>query len=430
MSLVGNLEDLSLGDILQIISLSRKSGVLALACDHGSGRIVFREGLVEAGRLKGDPNDLRELLVSGGFIDPAGYDASVARSRDQGKPMEETLASEAGLTTERIETLIRDSVEAAILEMFTWPAGDFSFDVRTELDPDDPKLILSTGLNAQYIAMEGLRLGDERARDSEGEIDPDTATSPPSGEPLADPTFGLDALDAGLDGDDVEMLLEDERVDDDFPDADLLASDPVESVTPLVVENAADALVTRVVERAVAADELADLAIGIEPPVVAEPPPESPPVTVAKKLPVVLIEPDVMVLDWVKASIQAEFARVHVFQKADQGLSRIRQYLIRGEAPFVLISLETQIDPLSGIRGLGDFVKRLKVQAPRSVVLGLRDDDEAASPVIPAALDGLLVRPARHLLAERNEDDGVIASQTFLRALTEYLGRPGGSPPP
>ena len=29
MSLVGNLEDLSLGDILQIISLSQKSGVLA-----------------------------------------------------------------------------------------------------------------------------------------------------------------------------------------------------------------------------------------------------------------------------------------------------------------------------------------------------------------------------------------------------------------
>ncbi|PLY11667.1 MAG: hypothetical protein C0624_01655 [Desulfuromonas sp.] len=32
MSLVGNLEDLGLGEILQIVSLSRKSGVLTLQC--------------------------------------------------------------------------------------------------------------------------------------------------------------------------------------------------------------------------------------------------------------------------------------------------------------------------------------------------------------------------------------------------------------
>ncbi len=41
MSLVGSLEDLGLGDILQIVSLSRKSGVLRLRCDGGEGRIVL-----------------------------------------------------------------------------------------------------------------------------------------------------------------------------------------------------------------------------------------------------------------------------------------------------------------------------------------------------------------------------------------------------
>ena len=60
MSLVGNLEDLSLGDILQIISLSQKSGVLALSGDNGTGRIVFRSGAVQAACLKGQPNDLRD----------------------------------------------------------------------------------------------------------------------------------------------------------------------------------------------------------------------------------------------------------------------------------------------------------------------------------------------------------------------------------
>ena len=46
MSLVGSLEDLGLGDILQIVSLSRKSGLLLLRSEEGEGRIAFFEGLV------------------------------------------------------------------------------------------------------------------------------------------------------------------------------------------------------------------------------------------------------------------------------------------------------------------------------------------------------------------------------------------------
>ena len=46
MSLVGNLEDLGLGEILQIVSLSRKSGILALHSKGREGRVVFRQGQV------------------------------------------------------------------------------------------------------------------------------------------------------------------------------------------------------------------------------------------------------------------------------------------------------------------------------------------------------------------------------------------------
>ena len=46
MSLVGNLEDLGLGEILQIVSLSRKSGVLELKSLDREGRVVFRDGEV------------------------------------------------------------------------------------------------------------------------------------------------------------------------------------------------------------------------------------------------------------------------------------------------------------------------------------------------------------------------------------------------
>ena len=54
MSLVGSLEDLGLGDILQIASLSRKSGLLRLRTGRGEGHIVLHEGLVRGASVKGD----------------------------------------------------------------------------------------------------------------------------------------------------------------------------------------------------------------------------------------------------------------------------------------------------------------------------------------------------------------------------------------
>lgn len=429
MSLVGNLEDLSLGDILQIISLSQKSGVLALASDHGSGRVVFERGVVTAACLKGGPNDLRELLLRGGFIDPAGYDAALARAQAGGVPVEETLAKDAELSPERIEGVIREAAESAILEMFSWPAGDFSFDVRAEPEPEDPHLILPTGINAQYLAMEGLRLRDERERDG---TDVGEAAGAATGQPIHDPLFGDDLLET----DDALSL------EEGLPDGVALLEDaPAETAQ----QAATEALVATVVERfderpgADSADSNTDLDADLEgaaevaavaasrQPVAsrASSEPESgatlAPLPSAKTLPVVLIDPDVTVLEWAKAAIEADFARVHVFQQADQGLARIRQYLIRGDAPLVIVSSETRIDPLSGIRGLGDFVKRLKAQAPRLIVVGLRDGEDPSPAAMPDVLDRVLKRPARRLLADRRQPDAVGAGTALARQLLEIL---------
>src|SRR5436309_9041835 len=46
MSLTGNLEDLPLLDILQIVSFSKKTGYLSIRTGAGEGAIVFRDGFV------------------------------------------------------------------------------------------------------------------------------------------------------------------------------------------------------------------------------------------------------------------------------------------------------------------------------------------------------------------------------------------------
>ena len=46
MSLTGNLEDLPLLDILQVVSFSRKTGYRTIRSGAGEGAIVFKDGLV------------------------------------------------------------------------------------------------------------------------------------------------------------------------------------------------------------------------------------------------------------------------------------------------------------------------------------------------------------------------------------------------
>ena len=84
MSLVGSLEDLGLGDILQVISLSRKSGVLLLRTDLGNGRIIFRDGLIRGAFREGDSTSLRELVAGSETVPPAELDAAWEQARTDG----------------------------------------------------------------------------------------------------------------------------------------------------------------------------------------------------------------------------------------------------------------------------------------------------------------------------------------------------------
>jgi hypothetical protein len=346
MSLIGSLEDLGLGDILQIISLSRKSGVLAIRSDEGEGRIVFVDGRVRGAAVKGGPMDLRAILVAGGFVGGDDFDAASREAREEDVSLEEALAARASISTERIDSLRREAVEAAVVRMFQWRIGEFSFDVRDQPDPEDPPLFLATGINAQYLAMEGSRIGDEDAYAAEEEADEATELS-------AAAMLGI--ASAG-------------------PSPPEAAAEPLPE-SELVPEPAA--------------------ATAPEGEATSTPAPGGP----ARPLPpIVVIDPHLPALEWVKQVLVASFPRVHIFQRQELGLTRIRQYLARSEAPVVLLSPDAPGDPLSGIRDAVDFARRLKAQSARTAVLWLRVEGSPTTDRVAPA-DGEVARPAPYQLS-------------------------------
>jgi len=170
MSLVGNLEDLGLGEILQIISLSRKSGTLDLRSKGHEAAIVFRYGQVVRASSSMFPQSLGELLTKSSVIDPTILRKALALQQSEGflERLGAILVKHFDVTQEVIEEVVRTQIEKIVLSLFEWSSGSFDFLIQelvetvydTKMDP--LQFMLNQGLNPQYLAMEGAHAMDEK----------------------------------------------------------------------------------------------------------------------------------------------------------------------------------------------------------------------------------------------------------------------------
>ncbi|HEY6872608.1 MAG TPA: DUF4388 domain-containing protein [Geobacteraceae bacterium] len=169
MSLVGNLEDLGLGEILQIVSLSRKSGILALHSRGREGNVVFRQGMVVRATSTTYQQNLGEVLVQKGVLDVATLNKALAFQEEGGfrERLGTVLISHFGVADNTIEEVVREQIENVVYSLFAWVEGTFDFELQDSVEVSDSirmdplQFMLEQGLNPQFLAMEGSRIIDE-----------------------------------------------------------------------------------------------------------------------------------------------------------------------------------------------------------------------------------------------------------------------------
>ncbi len=420
MGLVGSLDDLGLGDILQIISLSRKSGVLNLRSSKGEGVIVFSDGLICRSFVKGGAVSLGELLASSGMLAQDEYERAFQEAASTGTAIETLLARNHQIPEEKIEELRRSNVEAAVLEIFQWTDGEFSFEVEEVDVAQDPALALAKGINAQFLAMEGSRISDEAAVAGPGPA----VTAAPSSAPQAEatPMAALPMSDVAVDdpfsfaeiGEEVRaetavapplveaapvvanpepvsppQIAEPAPVEFEMPiEMPIASCAPVEapeteavvSVVPVHEAEFADmgalindALATNVVAEMVSEEVIAtspEQAKPMQPVEVVNRSSVDPLEETAKASPpaalpsvAIVVDGDRGVAEWAKRSLSDRIRTVHLFEKLDPAMQRTRQYLKRGELPLVILSCD--------FKELRGFVNRLHKMAPKIRVIGL-----------------------------------------------------------
>jgi CheY-like chemotaxis protein len=151
LSLNGNLEDLPLLDILQIVSFSKKTGYLSIRAAEGEGAIVFEDGLV---------------------VCSFAWDA------------EPLGAAFADLPRAEREAAIKTRIEIALQTLIRLREGHFSFN----LSERPPSLVagreieaetLQAGINPQELLLDLARGLDEDRRDSQAAVEESFAAEPP-----------------------------------------------------------------------------------------------------------------------------------------------------------------------------------------------------------------------------------------------------------
>lgn len=163
MSLEGRLEDLGLADIFQIISLSKRSGVLTIIRKEGTGRLVFNKGLLIYGSSD-SVNRLGYTLVKKDFITNDELEKALRIQKTNGMklPLGAVLIKMGAVSKEVLEVELRNHLAEVIRDFLSWETGSFHFELGNVPGND---ISLEGGLGMDFLMMEATRLQDELQRE-------------------------------------------------------------------------------------------------------------------------------------------------------------------------------------------------------------------------------------------------------------------------
>lgn len=161
MSLLGRLEDLSLTDIVQIVFLSRRTGVLEIIDSRGRHSVTFQQGLIVNATSPKNP-DLGTFLLARGMVDASTLQ-TMKQAEESGIPLGTAVIDMNVVTVDALSEAIRQQILDVITPLLSSRDGEFNFilsDSLTALDIEyEPQRIFKEGgIPPAKILGEGEKL--------------------------------------------------------------------------------------------------------------------------------------------------------------------------------------------------------------------------------------------------------------------------------
>ena len=158
MAIRGSLKEASLPDVLQLLSMGKKTGCLSVGHRGSFGYIFFDKGRIVYASIVNRRDRLGDMLVKNGMISQDQLDRAVdAQIRRRDKKIGELLVEQRALTNDQLHQFLRVQIEEAVYFLFTWTEGTFNFE--PDVMPTEQDTLVSIG--PESLLLEGARRVDE-----------------------------------------------------------------------------------------------------------------------------------------------------------------------------------------------------------------------------------------------------------------------------
>ena len=158
MAIKGSLKEASLPDVLQLLSMGKKTGCLAVTHRNNFGYVYFDRGHISYASIVNRRDRIGDILLKSGTITQAQLDSAIsAQARHRDKRIGELLVAQGAVTRDALHAQIRTQIEEAVYYLFTWTHGTFNFEA--EVQPEEQDLLVA--INPESLLLEGARRVDE-----------------------------------------------------------------------------------------------------------------------------------------------------------------------------------------------------------------------------------------------------------------------------
>lgn len=160
MAFKGTLKDFKVPDILQLISLQKKTGILTFTSSDGFITLIFERGFIVG--VDSFPKKLEmrvgSVLVKQDYISEEMLQRALAIQKRTNQKIGEILMGMGLIGKDTIQESLRTQAFEIILSLFKWKKGEYNFKVMEYLE-DGMQII--EPLSTDNLIMEGVQMLDE-----------------------------------------------------------------------------------------------------------------------------------------------------------------------------------------------------------------------------------------------------------------------------
>ncbi|MBD3372094.1 MAG: DUF4388 domain-containing protein [Candidatus Coatesbacteria bacterium] len=152
MALQGNLDELPLVELLEVLARQHRSGRLSLETDHGRTEFILKHGRLIHAESETDREPLGALLTARGLLTPEQLRQALEAycAEHDYERFGAFLVGEGYLSAEEVTDTLADQLAEIVYLATIQPRGSYTYELAAELD-DPTALLVNLGLDEVII---------------------------------------------------------------------------------------------------------------------------------------------------------------------------------------------------------------------------------------------------------------------------------------